>query len=97
MENLRLVYEHLMREAFECKQNEYYFAIADAYDNAAFHLDETRTLILCALINLKNKGKNVDTYIKSITATQLTDAREQCTVEFLNSVLQDLSFKNIVY
>ena len=96
MEKLRLAYEHLMLKAFACKRGEYYFANADAYDGAANRLDETRTLILCALVNLKNNGADVERYIQRISSSQLLGAKEPCTLEVLNEVLEGMSDEGIV-
>ena len=59
-EQLRLCYEHLMCDAFNCANYDYIFTHANHYDGAHKHLEATKAYVLCALINLKRKGIKVD-------------------------------------
>lgn len=66
---IRLVFEHLMCDAFKCSRAGYFFANADHFDNADKHLEETFAVIACALIIKRQEDKQViiDELINRIT------------------------------
>lgn len=94
MEDLRLVFEHLMKIAFGCKQRrDYYFVDADYYDAMSNHLDATRAYMLSALIVLKNREEKdnptVDKCIEKLDGGEATE-------DLINEVLVDLNGNNII-
>lgn len=90
----RMIFEHLMRDAFNCERFEYPFVNADYSDGAKRnHPVEYPIYVECALIILLKKGNQhedeLNEAIKSI--------EENPTVENTDSILIDLSEKNILF
>ncbi len=54
---LRLLYEHLMCDAFKCSRCDYDFVNADCYTNVLDHVNETAAYIKCAIISLSLTGE----------------------------------------
>lgn len=92
MEELRLLYEHLMRQAFHCERREYKFTDADYYDQLSSHLTEAGAFMLCALINLSSTNAN------PIIADLIRELEEnEASQELIDSVLQKLYDSKIIF
>ena len=90
----RMIYEHLMRDAFNCKRFEYPFVNADYFDGAERnHPAEYPIYVKCALIILLKKGNQHEDELKQ--AIRLIE--ENPSVENTDSILIDLSEKNILF
>ena len=89
----RMVYEHLMRDAFNCERREYSFVNADFFDGAKRnHPAEYPIYVKCALIILlKNGNRHEDELNKAIRLME-----ENPSVENTDSILIELGEKNIL-
>lgn len=93
-EQLRLCYEHLMCDAFNCGNYDYIFTHANNYDGAYKHLEATKAYVLCALINLKQKGTKVEVLQSLID--NISD-NDDFDLNALDEVLISLSNNFIVF
>lgn len=92
---LRLIYEHLMCDAFKCKRGDYPFADANHYDNVMNHVDKTSAYIETALIVLSDKmSAQKEEIAKQIK--RIEDATTP-TPELLDEVLSDLYKSGIAF
>lgn len=92
---LRLIYEHLMSDAFNCKRGDYPFADANHYDNVMNHVDKTAAYIETALIVLSDKmSAKKEEIAKQIK--RIEDATTP-TPELLDEVLSDLYKSGIAF
>ena len=89
----RMVYEHLMRDAFNCERFEYPFVNADYCDYREEHSSEYPIYVECALIVLlKYKGRNEGELKSAIKKIE-----EAPTIENTDDVLEDLYNKHILF
>lgn len=91
----RLLYEHLMCNAFNCGRRGYPFADADHYDNAMNHIDKTAAYIETALIVLSEKMLSKKEEIAK-QIKRIEDATTP-TPELLDEVLRNLYNNNIIF
>ncbi len=92
-EDLRLVYEYLMRDSFKCERADYDFVNADYYDNLNKHLEDAKIYVLCALINQKNKPNDNPVIDKCIKALEKNKASE----ELIDGILNELVESHIIF
>ena len=93
----RLLFEHLMRDAFHCDRAEFSFANADFYDSGVGEHPEIKACIVCALISLayqKNEGELRD---KFLNAAKEVDNKNSFTDADASLILQDLHKKGLIY
>ena len=83
-----------MRDAFNCERREYSFVNADYCDGAERnHPTEYPIYVKCALIILLKKGNRHEDELKKA----IKSIEENPSVENTDSVLIDLSEKNILF
>ncbi|MBR3725142.1 MAG: hypothetical protein IKN11_07155 [Bacteroidales bacterium] len=89
-----MIYEHLMRDAFNCERFDYAFVNADYYDGAERnHPVEYPIYVKCALIILlKNGNRHGDELNEAIRSIE-----DNPTVKNTDNVLIDLSEKKILF
>ena len=94
MDEIRLIYEHLMCEAFKCERFDYSFVNADFCDGAeSNHSIEYPIYVKCALIILlKNGNRHEDELVNAIKLIE-----DNPTVDITHGILFDLSKKNIFF
>ncbi|MBR3443087.1 MAG: hypothetical protein IKG96_05455 [Bacteroidaceae bacterium] len=99
MEDLRMIYEHLMLEAFKCSRASYCFAKADVYDTATSRLDEVMAYVLCALVNLRNSSSKPTTnpVLDGLIAKIQNDSISGWKSEQLDEILNELRTKQIIF
>lgn len=75
----RIIYEYLLRKAFDCQRFDYHFVKADCYDFAHEHLSETFAYIECAIVcflkenrDFKELKQILDEIFDKRTANNLT-------------------------
>lgn len=99
MNDLRLIYEHLMLEAFKCSRASYCFANADVYDTATSRLDEVMAYVLCALVNLRNSSSKPTTnpVLDGLIAKIQNDSISGWKSEQLDEILNELRTNKIIF
>lgn len=93
----RLLFEHLMCDAFCCNRAEFSFANADFYDAGVTKHPETKAYIVCALIALaykKCEGTRRDELLK---IARQTDDMQSLTDTDLDNILYELNRKDLVH
>ncbi len=93
MNDISIIYEHLMKDAFKCNRSEYLFANADFQRNALNHKVEYPLYVKCALIILMNN----DIRNKQCLKDAVNSLEENPTVQNADSILKSLSSKTIIF
>ena len=96
MEN-RMIFEHLMCEAFDCQRGGYFFVNADHYDGATNHLEETASFLLCALINMKKKLPDKIELIDELSNKLVDMHQNGYKLSIMNNILQKAFDNHIIY
>jgi hypothetical protein len=93
----RLLFEHLMRNAFDCQRAEFSFANADYYDAGIEKHREMKTIVVCAILVLAQKCDNAKTKdILRNTAKGLDD-KDSCTQANVDEVLDKLNVAGLLF
>ena len=92
MEELSLVYEHLMKDEFKCNRADYSFVNADFHRNALKHETEYPLYVKCALIiRLNNGAHHKDELTKAIGILE-----DSPTIQNADEVLFNLKSSGII-
>ena len=91
MDESRLYFEHMMRDAFQCGRWGYYFVSADFHRNANNHEDEYPAIMICALFILaERKDKHEKLYRDCLEMLN-----KKHTVECADEILLRLQDKGV--
>lgn len=93
----RLLFEHLMCDAFCCNRAEFSFANTDFYDAGVTKHPETKAYIVCALIALAYKKCVGTRRDELLEIAKQVDDMQKVTDTDINILLDELNDKGFVY
>lgn len=93
----RLLFEHLMRNAFDCQRAEFSFANADYYDAGIEKHREMKTFVVCAILALAQKRDNIKTKEVLRNIAKELDDKDSYTQADVDEVLGKLHIDDLLF
>lgn len=90
----RLLFEHLMRKAFDCPRWGVSFANADYYDSGIDKHPEMKAVVVCALLALSQKGASAKEQLREWA--KALDDKESDDLASIHEVLDKLHEANLI-
>lgn len=84
----RLVFEHLMRDAFHCERADFSFVNADCYDAGIEKYPEIKAYMVCALIALARNENYSSFSSELLKLARLIDGRNKFSNADFDSALE---------
>ena len=94
-QSYRLLFEHLMRTAFDCKRCDFSFVNADYYDAGIDKHPEMKTAVVCALLALSQKRPDAKEQLHEWA--KVLDDKECDDLASIHEVLEKLREAQLVF
>ncbi len=93
----RLLFEHLMRNAFDCQRAEFSFANADYYDAGIDKHREMKIIVVCAILAMAQKRKHTQIQEKLRNIAKVLDDKNNYTLADVNEILDKLHIDGLLF
>lgn len=94
MNDYRMLFEHLMKEAFDSSRCDYTFVNADYYDSGVGKHAETKAVMVCALLALSQKKVHAKDKLRQMA--KALDQKDNYNDGDIDKVLDELHDAHLI-